>query len=58
MTKEDQKVEKEELLETIWKDIKVNSKTLDVHFYNLRKKLNSHHIKINLVKRGQWELSC
>ena len=56
VNKKNKKVLKSEILELVWKDIKVNSKTLDVHFYNLRKKLALYNIKINLVKRGEWEL--
>lgn len=56
MLRENYTVEKDEVVKTIWKDILVNSKTLDVHFYNLRRKLSPYGIQIKLVRRGEWQL--
>lgn len=56
MLRENYTVEKEQVVKTIWKDILVNSKTLDVHFYNLRRKLSPYGIQIKLVRRGEWQL--
>ncbi len=54
--RDDHRVEKDEVVATIWKDTLVNSKTLDVHFYNLRRKLAPYGIQIKLVRRGEWQL--
>lgn len=54
--KDDYSISKDIVVKTIWKDILVNSKTLDVHFYNLRRKLSPYGIKIKLKRRGEWQL--
>ena len=56
LQKDDHKIIKDEVVRAIWKDILVNSKTLDVHFYNLRRKLAPYDIKIKLMRRGEWQL--
>lgn len=49
-------ISREDLLESVWKDTTVHPKTLDVHLYNLRRKLNKKGIHIAAVDRGHWML--
>lgn len=45
------------IYETIWKDISVHPKTLDVHLYNLRRKLKTLGYDICSTGTGTWLLS-
>ena len=44
-------VTRAELFGTIWKDINVNKKTLDVHLFNLRRKL--HPVGFDIICHAQ-----
>jgi DNA-binding response OmpR family regulator len=46
LTKEEYKLKRHEILDRIWKGIKVHPKTLDVHLYNLRKKIKEQGLTI------------
>lgn len=48
---------RQQLEESLWKGVTVHPKALDVHMYNLRKKLTDLNIKINLLGKGQWQIS-
>ncbi|MBT3981273.1 MAG: response regulator transcription factor [Bacteriovoracaceae bacterium] len=50
-------IDREEVIREIWPKVKVQPKTLDVHLYNLRKKLK--RIDLYIVSQGncKWQLS-
>ncbi len=48
---------KSEILTKVWGDTKIDPKTIDVHLYNLRKKLETHGIEIKLIGAGAWVMS-
>ncbi len=45
-----------ELVRKIWGAVSVSNKTLDVHLHNLRKKLKSINISVDLCPEGRYEL--
>jgi DNA-binding response OmpR family regulator len=49
-------VSRTQLEKNIWKDVAVHPKALDVHMYNLRKKLIHFNVKIKLLGKSQWKL--
>ena len=49
-------VTRDEIVTTVWENLKVHPKTLDVHLYNLRRKLQAHGLKIALSHNGKWRL--
>ncbi len=52
----DHKVSRAELVSEIWADVKVHHKTLDVHLYNLRKKIKDLKMEIHCESQGVWRL--
>ena len=44
------------IVERIWPDTQVHPKTLDVHLYNLRRKIKNHGLSIVSEGRGKWRL--
>jgi DNA-binding response OmpR family regulator len=49
-------VNRKELLAKIWNDTSVNPKTVDVHLYNLRRKISEHGFLIRSEGGGNWSL--
>ena len=45
-----------DIVHSIWGDVIVHPKTLDVHLYNLRKKLQNHGMSIVCREPGTWIL--
>lgn len=41
------KIKREELIGKVWKDVSVGAKTLDVHIFNIRRKLANLNVKIS-----------
>ena len=53
----DKSITRDALLKNIWKEIKVHPKTIDVHLFNLRKKLQKVNAKIVFDPKNQkWHL--
>ncbi|MEW6055685.1 MAG: winged helix-turn-helix domain-containing protein [Bdellovibrionota bacterium] len=52
----DQSVSRTEILAQIWKNAKVDPKTVDVHLYNLRRKIQNGGIEIRSTSSGRWQL--
>lgn len=46
-----------DLENSLWRGVTVHSKALDVHMYNLRKKLLDLDVKIVFLGKGQWQLT-
>lgn len=46
---EEHKLKRDQIIDNIWKGIKVHPKTLDVHLYNLRKKIKERGLFINCI---------
>ncbi|MBL6991857.1 MAG: winged helix-turn-helix domain-containing protein [Bacteriovoracaceae bacterium] len=49
-------VYRSEIVESIWKNIKVHPKALDVHLHNLRKKISKTGLQIRSCPTGGWTL--
>lgn len=45
-----------DILKNIWNDTSVNPKTVDVHLYNLRRKISDHGFLIRSEGSGNWVL--
>jgi DNA-binding response OmpR family regulator len=50
------KIDRDLILTKIWSDTIVHPKTIDVHLYNLRRKLHPYGYMIKSLGNGQWEL--
>lgn len=55
-SQEDRTVGRELILEKVWGDTSVHPKTLDVHLYNLRRKINPYGLIIKSLGNGRWTL--
>lgn len=55
-TQDDRVVDRDLILDTVWGDTNVHPKTLDVHLYNLRRKLSPYGIIIKSLGGGRWTL--
>ncbi len=53
---EKQTIERQKLIEQVWENICVHPKTLDVHLYNLRKKIEHQGMEIVCLNTGVWSL--
>ena len=53
--KEDKTLHRNEIVKIIWKNITIHPNTLDVHIYNLRKKLKTHGYTIKAVGNGLFK---
>lgn len=51
------RVNRRQLVERVWPGVKVESKTLDVHLCNLRRKMAQIHYSIDLVGHQEWVLA-
>ena len=49
-------VSRDDILEQVWGDTSVHPKTVDVHLYNLRRKLNEFGYIIRSEGGGRWSL--
>ena len=56
MLAEDKTIKRKELLKKVWGDVTVTSKTLDVHMFNLRKKLAPVDISIQFIMPDLFRL--
>lgn len=52
--KEDKILHRNEIVKIIWKNIAIHPNTLDVHIYNLRKKLKPYNYAIKAIGNGQF----
>ena len=50
-------VSRNEIVQKVWGNVKVGSKTLDVHIFNLRRKLNPIHVEISFGPPNQYRLA-
>ena len=50
--KEDKTLHRNEIVKIIWKNIAIHPNTLDVHIYNLRKKLKLFNYSIKAIGNG------
>lgn len=55
-TQENKTVDRYLILEKVWGDTSVHPKTLDVHLYNLRRKINPYGFIIKSLGGGRWTL--
>lgn len=53
--KEDKILQRQEITKIIWKNITIHPNTLDVHIYNLRKKLKPFNYEIKSIGNGQFK---
>lgn len=52
----DRSVSRQDILEKVWQDTTVHPKTVDVHLYNLRRKVNEYGYIIRSDGGGRWSL--
>ncbi len=52
----DRVVSRDDILDDVWGDTTVHPKTVDVHLYNLRRKLHDHGYIIRSEGNGKWSL--
>jgi DNA-binding response OmpR family regulator len=55
--KEDKTLHRNEIVKIIWKNIAIHPNTLDVHIYNLRKKLKSFGYGIKAIGNGLFKFT-
>lgn len=55
-SKEDRVIDRDLILDNVWGDTAVHPKTLDVHLYNLRRKLHPYGLIIKSLGGGRWTL--
>jgi DNA-binding response OmpR family regulator len=55
-SQDDRIVDRELILEKVWGGTAVHPKTLDVHLYNLRRKIDSYGFIIKSLGGGRWTL--
>ena len=55
-TQLDRTLERHFILDKIWGNISIHPKTLDVHLYNLRRKLSPYGFIIKSLGGGRWKL--
>lgn len=53
---EDRSISRQDILEKVWGDTTVHPKTVDVHLYNLRRKLHGYGFLIRSDGGGRWSL--
>tara|TARA_R110002072_G_scaffold534_7_gene4209 strand:+ start:104554 stop:105228 length:675 start_codon:yes stop_codon:yes gene_type:complete len=56
LNNEERVVEREDMVVAVWGDTVVHHKTLDVHLYNLRRKLHPYGFMIKSIGGGKWTL--
>ena len=52
----DNVLDRNEIITAIWKEVRVSAKTLDVHLFNLRKKLEVADLEINFLPPNRYQL--
>ncbi len=55
-SQQDRVVDRDLILDKVWGDTSVHPKTLDVHLYNLRRKLTPYGLIIKSLGGGRWTL--
>lgn len=55
-TADDRTVDRDLILDKVWGDTSVHPKTLDVHLYNLRRKIGPYGLMIKSLGGGRWVL--
>jgi DNA-binding response OmpR family regulator len=55
-SQEDRVIDRDLILDKVWGDTSVHPKTLDVHLYNLRRKLHPYGLIIKSLGGGRWTL--
>lgn len=55
--KEDKTLHRNEIVKIIWKNIAIHPNTLDVHIYNLRKKLKAYNYGIKAIGNGLFKIT-
>lgn len=53
---EAREVERNDILQQVWGDLSVHPKTVDVHLYNLRRKIHPYGYLIRSEGGGKWKL--
>lgn len=53
---DDRSISRQDILEKVWGDTTVHPKTVDVHLYNLRRKLHGYGFLIRSDGGGRWSL--
>ena len=53
--KEEKTLHRNEIVKVIWKNIAIHPNTLDVHIYNLRKKLKTFDYGIKAIGNGLFK---
>jgi DNA-binding response OmpR family regulator len=56
LASDDRSVSRNDILENVWQDTSVHPKTVDVHLYNLRRKVNEYGYIIRSDGGGRWSL--
>ena len=51
-------VTRKDILKTVWGSVRVNAKTINVHIFNLRRKLGPLGIKIVFLEPDSYRLIC
>ncbi|MDD0851936.1 response regulator transcription factor [Halobacteriovorax sp. GB3] len=56
LSSEERSVTRQDILEKVWESTNVHPKTVDVHLYNLRRKLHDYGYMIRSDGGGKWSL--
>ena len=56
LSNEERIINRSQIMEKVWGDTAVHPKTIDVHLYNLRRKLHPHGYMIKSEGSGTWRL--
>ncbi len=56
LSSEEREVERHAILENVWGDLSIQPKTVDVHLYNLRRKIHPYGYLIRSEGGGRWKL--
>lgn len=56
LSSEEREVERHSILENVWGDLTIQPKTVDVHLYNLRRKIHPYGYLIRSEGGGRWKL--
>ena len=56
LASDDRSISRNDILEKVWQDTSVHPKTVDVHLYNLRRKVNEYGYIIRSDGGGRWSL--
>ena len=55
--KDDKTLHRNEIVKIIWRNIAIHPNTLDVHIYNLRKKLKDYNYGIKAIGNGLFRFT-